>query len=412
VTAAAESLERSFREDSARALATLIRLLGDFDLAQEALQDAFATAVAAWRTQGVPRNPRAWLVAVARRRAIDRLRRAKRLEERARELVTPDTVAGDEVGEPAAVEDDQLRLVFTCCHPALAPEAQVALTLRAVCGLTTEEIARAFLVPLPTMAQRLVRAKAKIRAAGIPYVVPAPECFDARLDSVLAVVYLVFNEGYAATAGDALLRRELCQEALRLGRLVVELGAGRSEWREAEALLALMLLHDARREARSGADGALVLLEDQDRSRWDSARIGEGLERVERALRAGPAGAYALQAAIAALHARAERAQDTDWRQIAALYDLLLRVLPTPVVELNRAVAVAMVDGPERGLLLLDALEARGALRGYHLLPAARAELLRRLGRVEEARAAYRAAARLASLEPEKRFLEARAAAM
>jgi RNA polymerase sigma-70 factor (ECF subfamily) len=411
VTAAAESLERAFREDSARALATLIRLLGDFDLAEEALQDAFATAVAAWRTQGVPASPRAWLVAVARRRAIDRLRRAQRFEQKARQLVLTNAPVTDPGDEPATVEDDRLRLIFTCCHPALAREAQVALTLRAVCGLATEEIARAFLVSLTTMAQRLVRAKAKIRAAAIPYAVPGPECFDARLDSVLAVVYLIFNEGYAATAGEALLRRELCQEAQRLGRLLVELGAGRAEWREAEALLALMLLHDARREARSSADGALVLLEDQDRSRWDRARIAEGVERVEHALRAGPAGAYALQAAIAALHARAERPQDTDWRQIAALYGLLLRVLPTPVVELNRAVAVAMVDGPERGLLLLDALDARGALRGYHLLPAARADLLRRLGRVEEARAAYRAAARLATLEPERRFLEARAAA-
>jgi RNA polymerase sigma-70 factor, ECF subfamily len=409
---AAEVLERTFREDASRALATLIRLLGDFDLAEEALQDAFAAAVAAWREDGVPRSPRAWLVAVAQRRAIDRLRREKRFAVKREELQRAAELTSDGPDEPEALEDDRLRLVFTCCHPALAPEAQIALTLRAVCGLSTEEIARAFLVPLSTMAQRLVRAKAKIRAAGIPYAVPGPEVFGERLDSVLAVVYLVFNEGYAATAGEDLVRRELCGEALRLGRLLVELAGGRRQWREAEALLALMLLHDARREARAAADGSLVLLEDQDRARWDRARILEGLDHVERALRAGPAGQYALQAAIAALHASAPAAAETDWRQIAALYDLLLHVLPTPVVELNRAVAIAMVDGPARGLLLLDALEAGGKLRGYHLLEAARADLLRRLGRRAEARAAYLEAARLATLEPERRFLEARAASL
>jgi RNA polymerase sigma-70 factor (ECF subfamily) len=407
----AEALEGSFREESSRALATLIRLLGDFDLAEEALQDAFATAVTAWHVEGVPRSPRAWLVAVAQRRAIDRLRRAKRFEAKARELEALLPVSSEDLAPPEPVEDDRLRLVFTCCHPALAPDAQVALTLRTVCGLTTEEIARAFLVPLATMAQRLVRAKGKIREARIPYAVPAADAFGERLESVLAVVYLVFNEGYAATAGDALVRRELCREAIRLGRLLVELGAGRPEWREAEALLALMLLHDSRREARSGADGSLVLLEEQDRRLWDPVAIAEGLERVDGALRAGRAGPYALQAAIAALHARAPRASETDWRQIAGLYDLLVRALPTPVAELNRAVAVAMVDGPERGLLLLDALQARGELGGYHLLHAARADLLRRLGRLDEARAAYRTAASLATLEPERRFLEARAAA-
>jgi RNA polymerase sigma-70 factor (ECF subfamily) len=411
VTAAA-ALERSFREESARARATLIRLLGDFDLAEEVLQDAFATAVEAWPAGGVPRNPRAWLVAVAQRRAIDRLRRAKRFEAKRQQLEHALPLTTDDLPDPDPMDDDRLRLVFTCCHPALAPEAQIALTLRTICGLETEEIARAFLLPLATLAQRLVRAKAKIRQAGIPYAVPPPESFAARLESVLSVVYLVFNEGYAATAGDALVRRELCAESIRLGRLLVELGAGRREWREAEALLALMLLHDARRETRAAPDGSLILLEEQDRGRWDAARIAEGLERVERALRAGRAGAYGLQAAIAALHARAARAADTDWRQIAALYDLLLRVLPTPVVELNRAVAIAMLDGPERGLLLLDALRARGELRGYHLLPAARADLLRRLGRVDEARAEYRAAAELATLEPERRFLQARAAAL
>ena len=409
---AAEALERTFREESARALATLIRLLGDFDLAEEVLQDAFATAVSAWPSEGVPRSPRAWLVAVAHRRAIDLFRRAKRFEAKAQVLHASERISADEPGEADQVEDDQLRLVFTCCHPALAREAQVALTLRTICGLTTEEIARAFLVPLPTMSQRLVRAKGKIRDAKIPYAVPSAEIFDTRLESVLAVVYLVFNEGYAATAGDSLVRKELCLEAMRLGRLLVELGAGRPEWREGDALLALMLLHDARREARMDTGGALVLLEDQDRSLWNRGQIAEGLERVERALRAGRAGPYALQAAIAALHARAERAGETDWRQIAALYDLLARVLPTPVVELNRAVALAMVEGPERGLVLLDALEASGELRGYHLLPAARADLLRRLGRVDEAREAYRAAARLATLEPERRFLDGRASSV
>jgi RNA polymerase sigma-70 factor (ECF subfamily) len=406
---AAEALERSFREESARALATLIRLLGDFELAEEALQDAFATAASTWPDAGVPASPRAWLVTVARRRAIDQLRRAKRFEARARSLEPSLPVSSADPAEPDAVEDDRLRLVFTCCHPALAPEAQVALTLRTVCGLTTEEIARAFLVPLPAMAQRLVRAKGKIRKAGIPYTVPSPDAFGERLESVLAVVYLVFNEGYAATAGDSMVRRELCREAIRLGRLLLELGADPAEWREAEALLALMLLHDARRDARTAQDGTLVLLEEQDRALWDQVAISEGLRRVERSLRAGRAGPYALQAAIAALHSRASRPSETDWRQIAALYGLLAHVLPTPVVELNRAVAVAMVDGPERGLLLLDALEARGELVGYHLLPAARADLLRRLGRLDEARDAYRAAAGLATLEPERRFLEARA---
>lgn len=416
LTKARETVEAVYRAERDRVLATLIRLLGDFDRAEEALQDALARALESWPRTGVPENPRAWLVTVGRNRALDRLRRERlhlsKLEELGQTLPDattslPGPNAAFETGD-GVLEDDRLRLVFTCCHPALRPEAQVALTLHTVCGLRTEEIARAFLVPAPTLAQRLVRAKNKIRQAGIPYRVPPPELLPERLESVLSVLYLVFNEGYAATSGEALLRADLCGEAIRVLRLVVDLGGGRPEWREANALLALMLLHDSRRETRFQADGNLVLLHEQDRTRWDRGQIAEGLERVESALRAGPAGPYGLQAAIAALHARAPRAEDTDWRQIAALYDLLLRVLPSPVAELNRAVAVAMVDGPARGLLLLDALEARGHLAGYHLLPAARADLLRRLGRLPEAEAAYRSALDLARTEPERRFLERR----
>jgi RNA polymerase sigma-70 factor (ECF subfamily) len=402
------ALDRAFREERLRSLATLIRLLGDFDRAEEALSEAFVLATETWPRDGVPGNPRAWLVTTGRRRAIDHLRRRQAWESRRREIAAEAPAAAFPVEMAEAPEDDRLRLVFTCCHPALAPDVQVALTLRTVSGLTTEEIARALLVPVPTLAQRIVRAKAKIRAAGIPYRVPDAAELPDRLPPVLAVVYLVFNEGYAATAGAALVRRELCAEAIRLGRLLVELGQGRPEWREAEGLLALMLLHDSRREARAGADGALVLLDDQDRARWDGGEIAEGLQRVESALDAGPAGPYALQAAIAALHARAARPQDTDWPQIAALYALLLHRAPGPVVELNHAVAVAMADGPERGLRLLDAIDARGELAGYHLLPAARADLLRRLGRREEAASAYRAALERSALEPERRFLEAR----
>ena len=406
------AVERVHRDERGRVLATLIRLLGDFDVAEEALQDALAAALAAWPRDGVPANPRAWLVAVGRNRALDRLRRARlhaiKVDELA--LIAPAATIG--VGGPgdAELEDDRLRLIFTCCHPALPEEARVALTLHTVCGLRTEEIARAFLVAPTTLAQRLVRAKNKIRQARIPYRVPPAELLPERLDSVLAVLYLVFNEGYAATAGETLLRRDLCREAIRLVRLVVELGGDRPDGREANALLALMLLHDSRRDTRFAADGGLVLLDEQDRTCWDRAQIGEGLARVEAALKAGPAGPYALQAAIAALHARAERPEDTDWRQIAALYDLLLRRAPSPVVELNRAVAVAMVDGPERGLLLIDALEARGELARYPLLPAARADLLRRLGRKGEAAEAYRTALALTQTEPERRFLERRLA--
>ena len=405
-------LEAVFRAESGRVLATLIRLLGDFDLAEEALQDACALALAAWPRDGRPDNPRAWLVRAGQRRALDVLRRRQRwdgkLERLAREL--PRTATPQEPAEDPELPDDRLRLIFTCCHPALAPEARVALTLRTVCGLSPEAIARAFVLPVPTLAQRLVRAKAKIRAASIPYRVPPREELEQRLASVLAVVYLVFNEGYAATGGGMLVRGELCLEAIRLGRLLAELGGGTREWRETEGLLALMLLVDARRAARLDPHGELVLLEEQDRGRWDRVQIEEGLARVEAALRAGPAGPYALQAAIAALHARAARPEETDWRQVAALYDLLLRRHPTPVVELNHAVALALAGDVAQGLLRLDALEARGSLAGHHLLPAARADLLRRLGRRAEAAQAYRAALRLARQFAERRFLERRLA--
>ena len=397
-----------YREDSRRILATLIRLLGDFDLAEEAMQDAFAVAVESWRADTIPSNPRAWLVSTGRHRAIDRARRDSRaapLNAMAIPAVSPETPAIAALEDESGVEDDRLRLVFTCCHPALAQEAQVALTLRTICGLTTEEIARAFLVPVPTMAQRLVRATGKIRHAGIPYRVPSAHELLERLDSVLAVVYLVFTEGYAATSGDEIVRHDLAREAIRLARLLVEL----MPWaNEANALLALMLLHDARRATRLSPDGDLLLLEEQDRSQWDANQIAEGLARVDAALRAGRAGSYAIQAAVAALHAAAPNAAETDWRQIAALYALLLSRAPTPVIELNHAVAVAMVDGAQAGLLLMDAIAARGELREYHLLHSARADLLRRLGRFDAARAAYQTALGLAAVEPERRFLERR----
>jgi RNA polymerase sigma-70 factor (ECF subfamily) len=401
-------ITRVYREESGRALATLIRLLGDFDAAEEALQDAFATAVVQWERDGVPSNPRAWLISTGRNRMIDRIRRDERFV-RATTALGFDTEIAIPPVEPSddesGVADDGLRLIFTCCHPALARDAQVALTLRTICGLTTEEIARAFLVSTSTMAQRLVRATGKIRAARIPYRVPPESELAERLDAVLTVVYLVFTEGYAATSGDALVRRELSSEAIRLGRLLVALMPDATE---ANALLALMLLHDARRETRMTADGELVLLEDQDRARWDADQIDEGLRRVDEALNGGPAGPYAIQSAIAALHARARAASETDWRQIAALYSLLLDRAPSPVVELNHAVAVAMVDGPERGLPLIDAIAARGELHDYHLLHAARADLLRRVNRRAEAIAAYESALELATLEPERRFLTGR----
>jgi RNA polymerase sigma-70 factor, ECF subfamily len=396
-----------YRQESGRVLARLIRLFGgDFALAEEALHDAFEAALAQWPTEGVPATPRAWILRTARNKAIDRLRRRVRLEEKLTAL-GPEEEAIDGIGEgdDLSIEDDRLRLIFTCCNPALAIEAQVALTLRTLCGLATEEIARAFLVPVPTMAQRLVRAKQKIAVAGIPYRVPPLEELPERLEAVMAVVYLVFTEGYAATAGDALIRRDLCGEAIRIGRLLESLLPGRPE---PKALLALLLLHDARRDARLDARGDLVVLDEQDRARWDRASLAEGLALLDEALLRGATGPYALQAAIAALHARAARPEDTDWPQIAELYRALLRVSPSPVVELNHAVAVAMASGPEAGLALLGELVGREGIRGYHLLPAARADLLRRAGRAAEAAAAYTEALALVGNAAERRYLERR----
>jgi RNA polymerase sigma-70 factor (ECF subfamily) len=397
-------IDEIFRADHGRILATLIRLLGDFDAAEEALQEAFATALEQWPIAGTPHNPVAWLVGTARHKAIDRLRRRTRFAEMQDAIVHHVELTASEE-EP--VPEDRLRLIFTCCHPALAVEAQVALTLRTLGGLSTEEIARAFLVPAPTMAQRLVRAKAKIRTARIPYEVPPDDALAERLEAVMIVVYLVFNEGYAASFGDRLVRRELCGEAIRLGRMLVEL---LPDVAEPKGLLALMLLHDARRTTRLDDSGDIVLLEDQDRSRWDRVQIADGAQLIETALRLGPRtpGPYVLQAAIAAVHAQAPTPGATDWAQIAALYGVLVRVLPTPVVELNRAVAVAMADGVERGLALVEALERRGELSDYHLLPAARAELLRRIGRDADAAASYRRALALVRNDAERRHLEKR----
>ena len=393
-----------YREQRPRALATLIRLLRDFDLAEEALQEAFAVALAQWPQRGVPQNPCAWLVATARHKAIDHLRREKsRAGKQAQVALMSERFSAEP--NAAAFPDDLLRLIFTCCHPALALEAQVALTLKTLCGLSVEEIARAFLVPPATMAQRLVRAKGKIRHAGIPYTVPAGDQLAERLDGVLRAVYLVFNEGYSATRGDALVRRELCGEAIRLGRLVGELMPAASE---ATGLLALMLLQDSRRAARVDARGELVTLEEQDRSLWDRGQIGEGQRLAEQALAAGGLGFYALQAAIAALHSQAAEPGQTDWPQIAALYALLLQLHPSPVVALNHAAAVAMGQRLEHGLVLIEGLESDGQLEGYHLLPAARADILRRLGRADEAAAAYAKALALVSHEAERRYLERR----
>jgi RNA polymerase sigma-70 factor, ECF subfamily len=404
------SIEQVYREESGRILATVIRLVGDFDLAEEAVQEAFATALEQWPVTGKPVNPRAWLVGTARHKAIDLLRRRARFQAKRPELAALTALEGPAVSPDSpdsAVADDRLRLVFTCCHPALGVDLQVALTLRTVCGLSTEEIARAFLVPVPTMAQRLVRAKHKIRAAGIPYQVPPDDELPERLEAVMLAVYLVFNEGYAASSGDARVRRELCAEAIRLGRLLVELMPERAE---ARALLALMLLHDSRRDARVDRDGEIVLLEDQDRALWHRDQIREGSALVESALREGRPGVYALQAAIAAVHAHASRADETDWPQIAQLYAVLVDRHPSPIVELNRAVAVAMASGPEEGLRLLADLERRGDLHDYHLLPAAQADLLRRLGRWREAAERYRRALSLVVNDPERRFLERRLA--
>jgi RNA polymerase sigma-70 factor, ECF subfamily len=402
-------VEQVFRHESGRAVATLIRVLGDFDRAEEAVQDAFLVALERWPSAGVPSNPGAWIVTTARNKAIDRLRRERRLAQKQVELAQLMTL---DPGEPdrqnrSSVVDDRLRLIFTCCHPALSPEARVALTLRTLGGLQTAEIARAFLVPEPTMAQRLVRAKAKIRAACIPYRVPPDHLLPERLDGVLAVLYLVFNEGYVASGGDALIRRELCDEAIRLARLLAALMPDEPE---VLGLLALLLLHHARRDARVGDAGELILLDDQDRSRWDQAMILDGVGVLDRAVRLGRLGPYRVQAAIAALHATAASPEATDWGRILALYDALRRMSPSPVVELNRAVAIAMAHGPEQGLALVEELAAGGALDGYHLFHATRADLLRRLGRDAEAAAAYRQALELTGNPAERSFLTRRLA--
>jgi RNA polymerase sigma-70 factor (ECF subfamily) len=403
---AREAIVEVYGAESRRVLATLIRLLGDFDLAEEALHEAFAAAIEQWPRDGMPANPRAWLVSTGRFKAIDAMRRRARydatLGEYAREydsLVTESAQADDQ-----DIDDDRLRLIFTCCHPALSPEAQIPLTLREVCGLTTEEIAHAFLTKPATIAQRIVRAKAKIRDARIPYEVPAPSQLSERLDAVLRVIYLVFNEGYSASSGEAVTRAEVSGEAIRLGRLLVEL----LPEVETRGLLALMLLQESRRAARTSADGDLVLLEDQDRSLWHQDLITEGLALVTQALSTQRIGPYSIQAAIAAVHAAAAEAAKTDWAQIVGLYDVLTRIEPSPIVELNRAVAVAMRDGPLAGLVLIEGLFNRGELTGYHLAHAARADMCRRLGRHAEARTFYKSALALTKQEPERRFLEQR----
>lgn len=401
-----EMLDSVYRAESGRILATLIRLLGDFDLAEDAMHDAFAAALERWPQDGAPGNPRAWLVSTGRFKAIDALRRRARFdaseEKIAEQLESQSSQSGNLNDE--GVEDDRLRLIFTCCHPALAPEARVALTLREVCGLTTEEIARAFLTGAPTLAQRIVRAKAKIRDARIPYQVPSPAELPERLDTVLQVVYLVFNEGYSASSGASVTRADISGEAIRLGRLLVEL----LPEPEVIGLLALMLLQESRRAARTAPNGELILLENQDRSLWNREQIAEGVALVERALMSRRFGPYTLQAAIAAVHSEAASAKETDWAQIVALYSVLARAEPSPVIELNRAVAVAMHEGPGAGLALIDAILARGDLADYHLAHSARADLCRRLGKTAEARISYEKAISLTQQEPERRFLENR----
>jgi RNA polymerase sigma-70 factor (ECF subfamily) len=406
-----EIVDRTYRDDSRRVLATLIRLLGDFDIAEEALHDAFVAAIERWPVEGVPNNPRTWLVSTGRFKAIDQLRRRAVFDERRPELERQLIEISEQ--EPAFndeddIGDDRLRLVFTCCHPALSTDAQVALTLHTIGGLTTEEIAHAFLVGTPTLAQRIVRAKNKIRDAGIPYEIPERTDLPERLDAVLATLYLIFNEGYSATFGATVTRSDLCGEAIRLGRLLVEL----LPEPEAIGLLAMMLLHDSRRRARTNENGDLVVLEEQDRAKWNHDQIREGLQLTERALQSGRVGPYAIQAAISAVHAEAKHANETDWAQIVVLYDVLLNMGSSPVIELNQAAAVAMRDGPERGIELIDALLARGELTTYHLAHSARADLLRRLGRTEAALAAYATALELTTQEPERRFIERRMAAL
>jgi RNA polymerase sigma-70 factor (ECF subfamily) len=398
------AIDRVYRSDWGRIVATVIRQVGDFDVAEDAVQEAFAAAVAVWPTDGIPQSPSAWIVQTARHKAIDRIRRQDRLDEKLKSIAKPEAASKSE-SDDHEIPDDRLRLIFTCCHPALALESQVALTLRMLGGLETEEIARAFLLPLATMAQRLVRAKKKIRAAGIPFAIPGKADLTERLEAVLTVIYLIFNEGYAATHGAMLVRTDLCSEAIRLGKVVRSLLDSPSG--EATGLVALMLLHDSRRDARLDAAGDIVVLDDQDRGRWHADQIAEALPLVQEALRTDP-GPFAIQSAIAALHCQAIRSEVTDWPQIALLYEILERIQPTPIVQLNRAVAIAMAEGPQRGLAIIDTLASKGELDNYHLLHAARADLHRRAGTFDEAATSYRRAIALVTNDSERRYLERR----